>query len=495
VSERVTLGPGPGNPLLHQVNTRVLLHRLGADLGRPATLDDVPDAELDRLATQGYDWVYLLGVWRTGAASRQVSRDHPAWRAAFEATLDDLTDDDICGSCFAVTGYEVHPDLGGDDALGRIRTRLADRGLRLMLDFVPNHLGLDHPWVEQHPEYFVAGTDGDLQHRPQDVVRLGDRVFACGRDPYLDGWPDTLQLDYSRSEVQGAMTDALVAVADRCDGIRCDMAMLLLPDVFEETWGRRPDPFWPTAVARLREHHPGVVLLAEVYWDLEWELQQQGFDYTYDKRLHDRLRDLHAGPVREHLSAEVGYQHHLARFLENHDEPRAAATFAREVHRPASLATYLIPGLRFLHQGQREGFRTHISPHLCRGPVEAIDEELAGWYDQLLELLRDPIVRDGVWSLTDCTPVTEHEPADAFVAWTWRLEDAWWLVVLNFGRDPGRCHVRLPFDDVPGAKLDLVDRLSGDRFERHGDELADVGLYVELPPWGAHVLAAGFASG
>jgi hypothetical protein len=484
-------GPGPRNPLLHQLNTRVRVRQLGAELGRPATLDDLPDGDLDGLQAQGFDWVYLLGVWRTGIASRQVSREQPAWRASFEATLDDLTDDDICGSCFAVTGYEVHPDLGGDEALTRLRARLAERGMRLMLDFVPNHMGLDHPWVDQHPEYFVAGTDEDLERRPQDFTRLGDRVFAYGRDPYFDGWPDTLQLDYSEPAVQEAMTEALLAVADRCDGIRCDMAMLILPDVFEKTWGRRPEPFWPAAVARLRERQPSVVLMAEVYWDLEWELQQQGFDFTYDKRLYDRLRDLHAGTVRDHLRAEIDYQHHLARFLENHDEPRAAATFAPEVHRPASLVTFLTPGLRLLHQGQREGLRTHIPPHLCRGPAEDTDAQLAGWYDQLLELLRDPVVRDGDWALTSCEPVTDQEPADAFIAWTWRLQDdAWWLVVVNYGPDAGRCHVRIPFDDVPGAAVELVDRLSGERFERDGDDLARLGLYVELPAWGAHVLVA-----
>jgi hypothetical protein len=490
VSEHLFPGPGPRHPLLYQINTRVLLRGLGAELGRAATLDDIPDAELDRLNSQGFDWVYLLGVWRTGAASRQVSREQPAWRAEFEATLDDLTDDDICGSCFAVTGYEVHPDLGGDEALARIRTRLAERGMRLMLDFVPNHVGLDHPWVDHHPDRFITGTEEDLQRRPQDLTRLGRRVFAYGRDPYLGGWPDTLQLDYSQRAVQEAMTAALISVAERGDGIRCDMAMLVLPDVFERTWGRRPEPFWPAAVPRLREHHPSVVLMAEVYWDLESELQQQGFDFTYDKRLYDRLREGHADALRDHLRADLDHQHHLVRFLENHDEPRAAATFPPQVHRPASLVTFLMPGLRFAHQGQREGYRTHIPPHLCRGPAETTDPELAHWYDQLLELLRDPVVRDGDWSLTECTPITEQEP-DTFLAWTWRLEDVpLWLVIVNFGSEPGRCQLRIPFGDVVGDHVTLVDQLSGATFERDGDDLRHHGLRVELPAWGAHVLVS-----
>lgn len=478
------------NPLLMQCNTRVHLRRLAASLGRPATLDDLPDAELDQLAQQGVDWLYLLGVWRTGAASREVSRRTPAWRAGFEQALADLTDDDICGSCFAITGYEVHPALGGDAALARLRSRLAQRGVRLMLDFVPNHVALDHPWVEAHPEYFIEGSEQDLATRPQDFTRLGERILAYGRDPSFDGWPDTLQLDYARGEVQQAMRDALLGVAQRCDGIRCDMAMLVLPEVFARTWGRRPAPFWPAATARLRERFPAVLLLAEVYWDLEWELQQQGFDLTYDKRLYDRLCYGDAGAVRDHLRADVDFQHRLARFLENHDEPRAAATFAPAAYRAASLVTFLTPGLRFLHEGQREGWRTHLSPHLCRGPDEATDAALASWYDRLVEILADAVFQDGAWALVDCERVTEHEPADAFLAWTWRLNDgAWSLVVVNDGPEPARCHVRLPFDDLTGCSIELMDRLTDTRFVRSGDDLVRVGLYVELPGWGADVLA------
>jgi glycosidase len=302
-----------------------------------------------------------------------VSREQPAWREGFAGTLDDLGDEDICGSCFAVTGYQVHPELGGDEALARLRARMAGRGLRLMLDFVPNHTALDHPWTGQHPDWYVAGTEADLERPPQDFTDVGDRVLAYGRDPCFDGWPDTLQLDYAHPEVRLAMTDTLLSVADRCDGMRCDMAMLVLPDVFEKTWGRRPEPFWPGAVERLRARHPSVVLMAEVYWDLEWELQQQGFDFTYDKRLYDRLRDHEANAASDHLRADLDYQRHLARFLENHDEPRAAATFTPEVHRVASLVTFMTPGLRFMHQGQLEGARTQVSPHLCRAPSEAVD--------------------------------------------------------------------------------------------------------------------------
>ena len=365
----------PRHPSLYQINTRVWLTALAQSLGRPATLDDIPDAELDRLAGMGFDWIWFLSVWQTGAAGQRVSRANPEWRHEFQETLPDLREDDIAGSGFAITGYDVHDQLGGDAALARLRERLRARGLRLLLDFVPNHTGMDHPWVEAHPEYYVQGTDDDLARAPQNYTRLqgahGGRVFAYGRDPYFAGWPDTLQLNYANPATQEAMIATLVKIAGQCDGVRCDMAMLVLPDVFERTWGLRAEPFWPRATARVREQAPGFCFMAEVYWDLEWTLQQQGFDYTYDKRLYDRLREGHARPIREHFHADLDYQNKMARFLENHDEPRAAATFPPGAHEAAAVITFLSPGLRFFHQGQFEGRRKRISPHLVRGPDRA----------------------------------------------------------------------------------------------------------------------------
>src|SRR5262245_36084154 len=358
----------PPYPSLYQVNTRVWLTELSRGLGRPATLDDIPDAALDRLASIGFDWVWMLSVWRTSPDSQRVSRSNPEWRREFQETLPDLREQDIGGSGFAIAEYRASELLGGEWALARLRDRLRQRGLKLMLDFVPNHMGLGHAWVESHPERFVEGTDAELAREPRNYTRVvrrsWDRILAYGRDPYFPGWPDTLQLDYSHSGTQDAMLAELQAIAQQCDGVRCDMAMLLLPDVFERTWGRRPQPFWPRATTEVRERVPGFCFMAEVYWDLEWTLQQQGFDYTYDKRLYDRLRDRHARPVREHFLAGLDYQDRLARFLENHDEPRAAATFPPGVHVAAAVLTFLSPGLRFFHQGQFEGRRKRISPHL-----------------------------------------------------------------------------------------------------------------------------------
>ncbi len=390
--------PDASYPALIELNTRVLLN----EIGPRATLDDVPDALPDRLADQGFDWAWLLGVWQTGPAGRQVSRETPEWRRAYAQALPGFTDDDVCGSPFAVCAYTVHNDFGGDAALARLRERLRRRGLRLLLDLAPNHTALDHPWVQSHPEYYIHGSEDDLAREPRNYLRLptgrGPVVLAHGRDPYFPGWPDTLQLNYRHPGLRQAMIGELLSIADRCDGVRCDMAMLLLPEVIARTWGGRSQPadgaapaeapFWPEAVAAVQARHPDFLFLAEVYWDLEWELQQQGFDYTYDKRLYDRLRAGDAAGVRAHLSAGLDFQRRCARFLENHDEPRAAASFPPGMHQAAALVTYLTPALRFLHDGQLEGRRVHTSVHLARRVAEPPDAVLSAFYGKLARLPR-----------------------------------------------------------------------------------------------------------
>jgi Alpha amylase, catalytic domain len=485
--------PSPRYPSLYQINIRVLLTELSRSLGSPARLDDIPDTELDRLAEMGFDWIWLLSVWQTGPAAQKISRSNDQWRREFEETLPDLREEDIAGSGFAIADYTVHRDLGGDAALARLRARLRQRGLRLMLDFVPNHMAPDHPWTGEHPDYFVRGSEADLASSPRNYCRVetknGPLLLAHGRDPYFDGWPDTLQLDYGNPELQQSMIGELKRIAGQCDGVRCDMAMLVLPDVFERTWGIRADLFWPKATESVRWEHPDFLFMAEVYWDMEWTLQQQGFDYTYDKRLYDRLREHHARPVREHLCADMDYQGKLARFLENHDEPRAAATFPPDVHAAAAVLTYLSPGLRFFHQGQFEGRRTRISPHLGRGPNEPVDGQLAQFYARLLPVLRHPMLRDGRWSLLECVPVWhDNGTSDNFIAFRWERNPHEWLcVVVNYSPQQSQCFVRMSFPELAGRTVRFQDLLSPDYYDRPGDDLLSRGLFVDIPAWGYHV--------
>jgi glycosidase len=480
-------------PMLYQINTRVWLTELPGTLGRRATLDDIPEAELDRIAGRGFDWVWLLSVWQTGPAAQAISRAHAEWGREFADTLPDLTNDDIAGSGFAIQSYTVHRDLGGAAALARLRQRLHERGLKLMLDFVPNHMAPDHDWIDEHPDYFVHGSEADLARFPRNYCRVqtrnGPLALAHGRDPYFDGWPDTLQRDYGNPAVQQAMIGELERIAGQCDGVRCDMAMLILPDVFERTWGIRAEPFWPKATEAVRREHPHFRFMAEVYWDLEWTMQQQGFDYAYDKQLYDRLRDAHARPVREHLRAGLDYQDKLAHFLENHDEPRIVATFDADRHEAAAIITFLSPGLRFFHQGQFEGRRKRISPHLVRAPQEPVDARMHAYYENLITVLRQPVFRDGTWTLLEREAAWEGNwTSDCFIAWSWQRDDGERrLVVVNYAGNQSQCYVRIPFADLAGRTVRLTDMMGPPSFDRDGNELVSGGLYLDLPAWSYHV--------
>jgi glycosidase len=497
-------------PLLYQINTRALLAELGAGPGQAdasgrvqgATLDDLPDGFLDRAASDGFGWIWPLGVWQTGPAGRLAARA-PANLESYRIDLPDLRDEDIESSPFAITAYQVHRDFGGDPALARLRARMARRGQALLLDFVPNHVALDHPWVETHPEYFIAGTEDDLRQQPQDYAAIttarGRQILAHGRDPNFPGWTDTLQLNYRHGGLREAMTVELERVAGRCDGVRCDMAMLLEPEVIGRVWGDRAlphdgtppvdEPFWPAAIARVRQRHPGFQFVAEVYWGLEDRLQRQGFDLTYDKDLYDRLRAGAAGPVREHLGAQLASGHRSLHFLENHDEPRAAAAFPPDRHRAAAVLTFLAPGARLFHEGQLEGRRAHASIQLARRASEPFDEPLRAFYQRLLACLRRPEVHGGAWRLAACRPAADGDTTwGSFIVSVWEAPTATLLVVVNYGPQAARCLVDAALPGLDGRRVGLTDLLSDVRIEVEGARLTGGGLPLDAPAWGTQIL-------
>jgi hypothetical protein len=242
------------------------------------------------------------------------------------------------------------------------------------------------------------------------------------------------------------------------------MAMLMTSEVFSRTWSLGPpaEEFWPQLIARVR---PDFLFIAEAYWDMEFALQQQGFDYCYDKRLYDRLAHEDAEAVRGHLQADLAYQERLLRFIENHDEPRAAATLAGARARAAAVVMSTIPGARLYHDGQLDGYRTHIPVFLSRGPEEEPDADLRAFYSRLLGLeLRD-------WRLLDVSGWPDNASTRNLVAW----RGAEHLVVVNLSDAPAQGVVPIEVDGV------LTDLLTDARYERSGES-----LYVALDPWGAH---------
>jgi alpha amylase-like protein len=484
----------PSRLTLYEINTATWLERLGRTAGRPLGLGEVPAVEWDALAALPVDAVWLMGVWQRSPEGLRIARADPDLDATFRAALPDLRPEDVIGSPYCVRDYVVEERFGGRDGLAAAREQLAARGLGLILDYVPNHVAPDHPWTRERPECLLPGTEQDLEAHPEAFIRTAGGIAARGRDPYFPPWADVVQLNAFSAALRDAVAETLIGVGTQCDGVRCDMAMLMTNEVFARTWGGRggevpADDYWPTLIGRVKRQHPDMLFMAEAYWDMEWTLQQQGFDLCYDKRLYDRLLHDPADSVRAHLQAERGYQERLIRFIENHDEPRAAASFEREQARAAAIVMSTLQGARLYHDGQFEGRRTHLPVFLTREPEEAPDQDLSAFYHRLVRAVADAQLREGEWQLCPLEGWPDNDSYRRLVAWCWSVRQARHLVVVNLSAADAQAHVRVPWSDMAGKAWCLEDRLDGRVFERDGDELAGQGLYVALGPWAAHFLA------
>ncbi len=486
----------PKRPIIYEINTWVWLHDLSQGLGRTVTLGSVPGAIWDDLAALHADAVWLTGVWERSPVGRQIGNVHAALQAEFRRALPDFTPEDNVGSPYCVRRYVVDPHLGGPDGLAKARKELGARGLKLLLDFVPNHVAPDHPWVSAHPEYFIRGTAEDLARAPGEFYGIGGKFFACGRDPYFPPWRDVLQLNAFHPGLRRAAIQTLHEIAGQCDGVRCDMAMLLITRVFEQTWSVRAGSppareYWREIIRAILPAHPGFLFVAEAYWDLEWELMQQGFNYCYDKRLFDRLEHAFAEQVRLHLLADLGFQDKLVRFIENHDEARAAATFAGGKERAAAVTILTLPGAKLLHEGQLDGRKVKLPVQLGRRPVEPANGDLLVFYLRLLAAVDTPAIRGGEWQLCERSGWPDNQSCMNLVAWCWRTKEERCVVVVNLSDARSQARVRIPWDELAGRSWRLADALSGAVYERDGDEMRSVGLYVDLAGWDCHLLCVG----
>jgi glycosidase len=487
------MGTWPKNPVIYEINTWVWLHELKHKVHRSVTLGSVPAEEWDAVASMEAEAVWLMGVWERSPIGTRISRTLPVLQTEYRKALPDYTMQDVVGSPYCVRRYVVDEHLGGPEGLAEARAELARRGMRLILDFVPNHVAPDHPWVYEFPKYFIQGSGEDLVGVPNEFFVADGKIIACGRDPYFPPWTDTAQVNAFHPGLRQAVIETVFGIADQCDGIRCDMAMLMISSIFERTWGHcagpRPDSeYWSEVIGAVRERHPDFLFVAEAYWDLEWELQQLGFDYCYDKRLYDRLIYDSAENIRLHLTADLGYQKRLVRFIENHDEPRAAAAFSPDKSRAAAVAIATLPGAKLFHQGQFEGRRIKLPVQLGRQPQETVDEDLQAFYKGLVKVVRAPAFKEGEWSLCERSGWPDNPSYVNLVAWCWGKGEERYLVVINLSHTRCQGRIRLPWTVLKGRTSLLLDVMNGERYERDGEEMLDQGLYVDLEAWKFHFL-------
>lgn len=471
---------------VYEINTWAWLAGLAESLKRPVSLADLPPSEWDGMAEFGFDAVWLMGVWQRSQAGRAIAQANGNIKTACASVCPGLqVSRDIVGSPYCIAAYDVDDVLGGRTGLAAARQELAKRGMKLILDYVPNHTAPDHAWVAGHGEFYIQGADKDLESAPGRFFRNErGEIFAHGAPSRNagDAWTDTVQLNAFHQGMRSTAVKTLNEIAEQCDGIRCDMAMLLLSEAFESTWGPYAGPrpaqeFWIEVIDKVRRGHRELVLIAEAYSGTEWTLQQQGFDFCYDKDLlYDRLARGTADSLLQHLKgASPDFQRHLIHFIENHDEPPAPDMFRpQERLWMAAVATATLPGASLWHAGQFEG-------RWGKAPVQlGRSVSVRQFYQGLLRVTDRPAIRQGEWSL--CTVAN----SDSMIAWCWVKDDDRVIVVLNMSENQDRWgHVAVPWGFLKGKQWKLHDLLRGEEyFPRDGTDMFEGRLYIRPRRWG-----------
>lgn len=474
------------HPVIYEINTWAWLTALSRQYRRPITLASVPAEVYDALAAWGFDAIWLMGVWERSPAARDLAR-RPQTLDEYRRALPDLQPEDVVGSPYAVHRYVVDVFLGGPEALAQCRAELARRGMELFLDYVPNHVALDHPWLTTNPEAIVHGDAKALAADPVTFFQgpRGDGdVVAHGRDPYFPAWSDTAQVNAFAPAARELARSTLEELANQCDGVRCDMAMLLLNRVFANTWsavaGMPPTTeFWTEIIPAIKATHPDFLFLAEAYWGTEEELQALGFDYTYEKSFYDQLLEGNIEAVKLALARPAALQARMLHFVENHDEARAAAVFGPQRSLAAAAVSVLTPGARLLYEGQLAGWRVKAPVQLGRVMEEATDVEIAPFYRALLDEARQPIYHDGLFTLAT-------GPGKDVLVFAWTLGDDWRLVALNYTDRPVKASVALP-DGLFPALLLTAREVFSHASAALGEERLLAAFDSDLPAFGVQI--------
>lgn len=487
------------HPIMYEVSTRPWLYELSKKYGRAINkLNDIPDQEFLALREQGVNMIWMMGVWKLGQYSLSRATDATMRKYSYGPNLPDYTFDDIIGSPYAVVDYVVNPEIGTDEDLILLKQKLNSMGLRLMLDFVPNHSAVDAPWVNSNPNLYVLVPKGTS--KPYDPDAYLPNGVANGKDPYFSAWSDTAQWNYWNPETRKLQLQKLLKVASFADAIRCDMAMLLLNDVVEKIWvnnlasygWKRPETeWWQDAISTVKQKYPNVKFLAEVYWGLNQKLQSLGFDYTYDKDLYDKLTIDNLDDLRSYI-ATVGYQYlsSSAHFVENHDQKRAIVNFGSPQRAiAAALVTMTLPGMRFNFMGQWQGKKNPLVVQLRRSADEPVNQDVQNFYNMFIPIIADPVFHNGKW-----TYLQVHNSTQSYelLAWKWTDEsqNQRRLVVINYSGSQGSGQIRLPDakPTVPGNEdCILTDLLTGNQYKRNVNQLHNEGLFVIINPYWSQI--------
>lgn len=452
----------PRQPTIYEINTAVFLSEAGQAANKPIDFSSVPDEIWDEIGKLPIDAVWFMGVWQRSPEAVKLAKENPE----LKKTLPDLKDQDILGSAYSIHKYEVDARFGGNAGLEIARNKLAERGIGLILDYVPNHVAIDHPWTDNHLDYFLEGMPEELAKDPGAFVRRPAGIIAKGKDPNFAPWSDVAQLNAFSPTLRAATAQTLTGISSMCDGVRCDMAMLMMNEVFAKTWGTRAGAvpatdYWATIIPEVRENSPDFLFIAEVYWNKEEALLKQGFDLCYDKELYDNLVSGSGATVKKHLKQRKDYQKHQLRFIENHDEPRAASVFPAAQQMAAATVLSTLSGGRLYHEGQFDGLKVRVPVHLARRPQEQRDHSLHQFYVDLLKTVKEMQLEGGHWQACSFVKPWLRRPVKDVLAWHWQTNAGDFVVLVNYSPNEVRGRLKFPRSlNLRGTSgVDLLDKV------------------------------------
>ena len=393
------------NVVLIAKSTYVWLEQLSKKYQRHIhRLDQIPDEELRLLVERGVTGLWLIGLWERSVASRTIKR----LRGHHDAVA----------SAYSLKSYDIAEDLGGWQAYDTLKHRAAHFGLRLASDMVPNHMGIDSPWVIEHPDWFLHRWQSpfpaynfngpDLSTDSRVEIKIDDRYYdqsdaavafrlrhhSDGSTRYVyhgnDGtsfaWNDTAQLDYSKAAVREHVIQTILHVARLFPIIRFDAAMVLAKRHVQRLWfplpgaggsipsraenaisqeefdALMPNEFWREVVDRVAVEVPGTLLLAEAFWLLEgYFVRTLGMHRVYNSAFMNMLRDEENAKYRSYLKKTIEFDPDILKryvnFMSNPDERTAIDQFGTG-DKYFGVCTLLatLPGLPMFAHGQIEGF-------------------------------------------------------------------------------------------------------------------------------------------
>lgn len=487
------------NPKIYEINTRVFLRRFNTE-NRKAKLLDVPFSFWQRLAELGINYIWLMGIWKTCSSTIDKYCFEDFLINNYSKALKDWKHDDVIGSPYSIDKYELNENICSVNELKLFREKLKSIGLGLILDFIPNHYSSESELIYIHPEIFLQVDETTYKNDTHTYFQpniLEKKYFAHGRDPFFPAWQDTIQVNVCIKEAREFQKKELRKISELCDGVRCDMAMLALNNVFKNTWGsalsekckEQSVEFWSEIIPYIKSNNNNFIFIAEAYWDLEWQLQQLGFDFTYDKSLTDRLKFASAKDVLDHLKAEYDYQIKSLRFIENHDEERAIVEFGKEKSKAAAVIISTILGAKLFYDGQIEGKKIKLPVQLGREPEEKIQDDIKYFYENLLSITNHEIFYHGQWKLLEpSSSWMNNYSYKNILAWEWIFKNERRIVTVNYSSSVATCRLKIDIAGYPDEFV-IKDLLNQVEYLRSSEEIHTLGLYIELKPYHSHIFS------